>query len=178
MSFVTQEDVFAAIEPVLHGVFEEFSKGKNGYSSAISSNHVQESMLKYGSDKPDLRNPIEIVDVTHIFRGGGFGVFAAAIEEGAVVRAIPAPGAGVRARSFFDQTNAWAKAEGFAGLGYINFKGGEGGGGVAKNLGPETSRSIGQRNGARSDDGVFFACAKESIAAKLAGMARTRVGQD
>ncbi len=89
-------------------------------------------MLKYGSDKPDLRNPIEIVDVTHVFRGGGFGVFATAIEEGAVVRAIPAPGAGVRARSFFDQTNAWAKTEGFAGLGYINFKGGEGGGGVAK----------------------------------------------
>jgi aspartyl-tRNA synthetase len=135
-------------------------------------------MLKYGSDKPDLRNPIEIMDVTHIFRGGGFGVFASAIEEGSVVRAIPAPGAGVRARSFFDQTNAWAKAEGFAGLGYINFKGGEGGGGVAKNLGPERVAQLVSEMGLGPDDGVFFACAKESTAAKLAGMARARVGQE
>lgn len=178
MSFVTQEDVFAAIEPVLHGVFEEFSKGKAVTPPPFPRITYKDSMLKYGSDKPDLRNPIEIVDVTHIFRGGGFGVFATAIEEGAVVRAIPAPGAGVRARSFFDQTNAWAKTEGFAGLGYINFKGGEGGGGVAKNLGPERVAQLVSEMGLGPDDGVFFACAKESIAAKLAGMARTRVGQE
>ncbi len=137
MSFVTQEDVFNAIEPVLHGVFEEFRGGKHVTPPPFPRIAFKDSMLKYGSDKPDLRNPIVISDVTEVFRGGGFGVFAKAIEEGSVVRAIPAPGAGVRARSFFDGTNQWAKDEGYAGLGYINFKGGEGGGGVAKNLGPE-----------------------------------------
>lgn len=178
MSFVTQDDVFAAIEPVLHGVFEEFSNGRSVTPPPFPRITYKDAMLKYGSDKPDLRNPIEISDVTHIFRGGGFGVFASAIEEGAVVRAIPAPGAGVRARSFFDQTNAWAKTEGFAGLGYINFKGGEGGGGVAKNLGPERVAQLVSEMGLGPDDGVFFACAKEGTAAKLAGMARTRVGQE
>jgi aspartyl-tRNA synthetase len=133
-------------------------------------------MLKYGSDKPDLRNPIVISDVTEVFRGGGFGVFAKMIEEGAVVRAIPAPGAGIRARSFFDGTNQWAKDEGFGGLGYINFKGGEGGGGVAKNLGPERVAQLVQQMKLGPDDGVFFACDKASNAAKLAGLARTRIG--
>lgn len=178
MSFVTQDDVFAAIEPVLHGVFEEFSNGRSVTPPPFPRITYKDAMLKYGSDKPDLRNPIEISDVTHIFRGGGFGVFASAIEEGAVVRAIPAPGAGVRARSFFDQTNAWAKTEGFAGLGYINFKGGEGGGGVAKNLGPERVSQLVSEMGLGPDDGVFFACAKEGTAAKLAGMARNRIGQE
>ena len=135
-------------------------------------------MLKYGSDKPDLRNPLEIADVTEVFRGGGFGVFAKAIEEGAVVRAIPAPGAGTRARSFFDGTNQWAKDEGYAGLGYINFKGGEGGGGVAKNLGPERVALLVQQMKLGPDDGVFFACGPASTVAKLAGLARTRVGQE
>jgi aspartyl-tRNA synthetase len=178
MSFVTQEDVFQAIEPVLHGVFEEFSRGRSVTPPPFPRIAYKEAMLKYGSDKPDLRNPIEITDVTEIFRGGGFGVFAKAIEEGSVVRAIPAPGAGTRARSFFDGTNQWAKDEGFAGLGYINFKGGEGGGGVAKNLGPERVAQLVQLMGLGPDDGVFFACAKPGVAAKLAGMARTRVGQE
>jgi aspartyl-tRNA synthetase len=178
MSFVTQEDVFNAIEPVLHGVFEEFSGGKQVTPPPFPRIAFKESMLKYGSDKPDLRNPIVISDVTEVFRGGGFGVFAKAIEEGAVVRAIPAPGAGVRARSFFDGTNQWAKDEGFAGLGYINFKGGEGGGGVAKNLGPERVAQLVAQMQLGPDDGVFFACAKPNVAAKLAGLARTRVGQE
>ncbi|MBU6172784.1 MAG: aspartate--tRNA ligase, partial [Planctomycetes bacterium] len=137
MSFVTQEDVFQAIEPVLHGVFEEFSQGRDVTPPPFPRIAFKDAMLKYGSDKPDLRNPIEISDVTEVFRGGGFGVFAKAVEDGAVVRAIPAPGAGVRPRSFFDLTNQWAKDEGYAGLGYINFKGGEGGGGIAKNLGAD-----------------------------------------
>ncbi len=178
MSFVTQEDVFNAIEPVLHGVFEEFSGGKQVTPPPFPRIAFKESMLKYGSDKPDLRNPIEISDVTEVFRGGGFGVFAKAIEEGSVVRAIPAPGAGVRARSFFDGTNQWAKDEGYAGLGYINFKGGEGGGGVAKNLGPERVAQLVAQMQLGPDDGVFFACAKPNVAAKLAGLARTRVGQE
>jgi aspartyl-tRNA synthetase len=178
MSFVTQDDVFAAIEPVLYGVFEEFSAGRIVTKPPFQRITYKEAMLKYGSDKPDLRNPLQISDVTEVFRGGGFGVFAKAIEEGAVVRAIPAPGAGTRARSFFDGMNQWAKDEGYAGLGYINFKGGEGGGGVAKNLGPERVASLVAQMGLGPDDGVFFACAKQDVASKLAGLARTRVGQD
>lgn len=178
MSFVTQDDVFEAIEPVLHGVFEEFSQGKAVTPPPFPRIAYKESMLKYGSDKPDLRNPIEISDVTEVFRGGGFGVFAKMIEDGAVVRAIPAPGAGIRARSFFDGTNQWAKDEGFGGLGYINFKGGEGGGGVAKNLGPERVAQLVQQMKLGPDDGVFFSCDKASNAAKLSGLARTRIGQE
>lgn len=177
MSFVTQDDVFAAIEPVLYGVFEEFANGRNVTPPPFQRITYRESMLKYGSDKPDLRNPIEISDVTEIFRGGGFGVFAKAIEEGSIVRAIPAPGAGVKARSFFDGMNQWAKDEGFAGLAYINFKAGVGGG-IAKNLGPERVAQLVEQMKLGPDDGVFFACAKKDVAAKLAGAARTRIGQD
>jgi aspartyl-tRNA synthetase len=178
MSFVTQDDVFEAIEPVLHGVFEEFSNGRSVTPPPFPRITYKESMAKYGSDKPDLRNPLIISDVTEIFRGGGFGVFASAIEQGAVVRAIPAPGAGVRPRSFFDGMNNWARDEGFAGLGYINFKAGEAGGGVAKNLGADRVGQLVAQMQLGPDDGVFFACAKPNIAAKLAGMARTRVGND
>lgn len=177
MSFVTQDDVFAAIEPVLYGVFEEFANGRNVTPPPFQRITYKDSMLKYGSDKPDLRNPIEISDVTEIFRGGGFGVFAKAIEEGSIVRAIPAPGAGTKPRSFFDGMNQWAKDEGFAGLAYINFKAGVGGG-IAKNLGPERVAQLVEQMKLGPDDGVFFACAKKDVAAKLAGAARTRIGQD
>ena len=102
MSFVTQEDVFAAVEPVIHGVFSEFSD-RQVTPLPFPRIAYREAMLKYGSDKPDLRNPIEIADVTEVFRGCDFKVFAGAIEQGAVVRAIPAPGAVGRPRSFFDQ---------------------------------------------------------------------------
>ncbi|MBM3963514.1 MAG: aspartate--tRNA ligase [Planctomycetes bacterium] len=177
MSFVTQEDVFAAIEPVLCGVFDEFSKGRVVTRPPFPRIAYKESMLKYGSDKPDLRNPIEISDVTEIFKDGPFAVFAKSIEAGAVVRAIPAPNAGTRPRSFFDQTNQWARDEGFAGLAYINFKGGEGGG-IAKNLGPERVAQLVEKMGLGPNDGVFFACDKPGNAAKLAGLARTRVGTE
>jgi aspartyl-tRNA synthetase len=178
MSFVTQEDVFNAIEPVLHGVFDEFSAGRGVTAPPFPRITYADALLKYGSDKPDLRNPIEIADVTDIFRGGGFSVFANAIEQGSVVRAIPAPDAGTRARSFFDGTNQWAKDAGFAGLGYINFKGGEAGGGIAKNLGPERVAQLVSQLSLKPNDGLFFACAKAAEAAKLAGLARTRVGQE
>lgn len=177
MSFVTQEDVFAAIEPVLAGVFEEFSD-KAVTKPPFPRIPYAEAMLKYGSDKPDLRNPLIITDVTEIFRGGGFGIFAKMIETGAVVRAIPAPGAGVKARSFFDGMNDWARSEGWAGLGYINFKGGEAGGPIAKNLGDERVRQIVDALGLGPDDGVFFAADKPLKAAKLAGQARTKVAED
>jgi len=177
MSFVTQEDVFNAIEPVLFGVFDEFAMGRAVTQPPFPRITYKDALLKYGSDKPDLRNPIIISDVTEIFRDAGFGVFASAIAQGSVVRAIPASGAGVRARSFFDLTNQWAKDEGFAGLGYINFKGGEAGGGIAKNIGAEKVAQLVQQMGLGPDDGVFFACAKPDGAAKLAGLARTRIAQ-
>ncbi len=177
MSFVTQEDVFGAIEPVLSGVFDEFSRGRSVTPPPFSRITYKDSMLKYGSDKPDLRNPIEISDVTEIFKDGSFAVFAKAIESGSVVRAIPAPEAGTRARSFFDSANQWSRDEGYAGLAYINFKGGEGGG-IAKNLGPERVAQLVAKMGLGPNDGVFFACDKPSTAAKLAGLVRTRVGTE
>lgn len=177
MSFVTQEDVFGAIEPVLSGVFDEFSRGRSVTPPPFPRITYKDSMLKYGSDKPDLRNPIEIADVTEIFKDGSFAVFAKAIESGSVVRAIPAPGAGTRARSFFDSANQWSRDEGYAGLAYINFKGGEGGG-IAKNLGPDRVAQLVAKMELGPDDGVFFACDKPSTAAKLAGLVRTRVGTE
>lgn len=177
MSFVTQEDVFAAIEPVLVNVFKKFSD-KKVTEAPFPRIPFKESMLKYGNDKPDLRNPIEIKDVTEHFRGSGFGIFASMVENGAVVRAIPAPGAGLKSRRFFDSTNDWAKKEGFAGLGYINIKEGVPGGPIAKNLGEEATKALLDDLGLGANDGVFFACDKESGAAKLAGVARTKVGED
>ncbi len=182
MSFVTQDDVFAAIEPVLAGVFEEFTGFVGGSPKTVTKPPFPriayaESMLKYGNDKPDLRNPIEIVDVTEIFRGSGFGVFARMIEEGAVVRAVPTPGTGPRPRSFFDGLNDWAKAEGWAGLGYMTMKSGEAGGPIAKNLGAEKTAELIAALGLGADDGVVFAADKPLKAAKLAGLARTKVGE-
>lgn len=177
MSFVTQDDVFAAIEPVLAGVFDEFSRGRSVTSPPFPRITYKDSMLKYGSDKPDLRNPLVISDVTEIFKDGPFAVFAKSIEAGSVVRAIPAPEAGTRARSFFDSANQWSKDEGFAGLAYINFKGGEGGG-IAKNLGPDRLAQLVSKMGLGPNDGVFFACDKPATAAKLAGLVRMRVGTE
>lgn len=177
MSFVTQDDVFAAIEPVLSGVFDEFSRGRSVTAPPFPRITYKDAMLKYGSDKPDLRNPIEIVDVTEIFKDGPFAVFSKSIEAGAVVRAIRAPEAGTKPRSFFDSANQWSKDEGFAGLAYINFKNGDGGG-IAKNLGPDPVAQLVSKLGLGPNDGVFFACDKPATAAKLAGLVRTRVGND
>ncbi|WP_116089941.1 aspartate--tRNA ligase [Sphingomonas crusticola] len=178
MSFVTQEDVFAAIEPVLHGVFEEFANGRTVSPCPFPRIAYKDAMLKYGSDKPDLRNPIEIVDVTDHFHGSGFGLFARMVEGGNVVRAIPAPGAGARSRKFFDDMNEWARAQGYAGLGYINIKDGEPGGPIAKNHGEEGTAKLIEALGLGPNDGVFFAAGKEGQAAKLAGLARTRTAEE
>ena len=178
MSFVTQDDVFNAIEPVLAGVFREFAGDRTVTESPFPRITYRDAMLKYGTDKPDLRNPIEIQDVTENFRGGGFGLFAKLIEGGSVVRAIPAPGAGALARSFFDKMNDWARGEGYAGLGYINIKDGVAGGPIAKNLGEEKTAELRAQLGLGDNDGVFFAAGKEAEAAKLAGVARTRVAEE
>ena len=177
MSFVTQDDVFAAIEPVLSGVFDEFSRGRSVTAPPFPRITYKDAMLKYGSDKPDLRNPIEIVDVTEIFKDGQFAVFAKSIEAGGVVRAIRAPEAGTKPRSFFDSANQWSKDEGFAGLAYINFKNGDGGG-IAKNIGPDRVAQLVAKLGLGPNDGVFFACDKPATAAKLAGLVRMRVGNE
>lgn len=179
MSFVTQDDVFAALEPVLGGVFEEFAEGRQVTPAPFPRIPFREAMLKYGSDKPDLRNPIEIVDVTEPFRGSGFGIFAKAVEGGSVVRAIPAPGAGERPRSFFDKLNDWARSEGAAGLGYIIFApDGTAKGPIAKNLDAERTAQIKEAAGLSDGDAVFFSCDKAGAAAKLAGQVRNRLGDE
>ena len=177
MSFATQDDVFAAIEPVLHGVFEEFGKGRTVTPAPFPRIPYAEAMLKYGSDKPDLRNPLIISDVSSHFEKSGFGLFEKIVGTGGKVRAIPAPGTAEKSRKFFDDMNNWARGEGFAGLGYVTRKGGEFGGPIAKNHGPENMEKIYAELGLGPDDGLFFAAGKEAEAAKLAGAARTRVGE-
>ncbi|WP_309603016.1 aspartate--tRNA ligase [Sphingomonas sp.] len=178
MSFVTQDDVFNAIEPVLAGLFEEFA---NGRSVTPAGEFVRipykDAMLKYGSDKPDLRNPLLIHDVGAHFVGSGFGLFAGLVDKGMVVRAVAAPGTAEKSRKFFDEMNDWARGEGFAGLGYATRKAGEWGGPIAKNHGTEGMDKIADQLGIGPDDGIFFAAGKDAEAAKLAGLARTRVAE-
>ena len=174
MSFVEQQDVFNAVEPVIRGVFEEFSDKDCGEDWV----HIPfaESMLKYGNDKPDLRIPFEISDVTDIFRNSGFSIFAKNIEKGAVVRAVPGPKCGSRAIA--DRMNSWAQGEGAPGMGYIIYGEGEARGPVAKALGAEKAEEIRLQVGAEDGDAVFFACAEADAAASLAGRARVKIGQD
>ena len=177
MSFVEQEDVFQAVEPVLAGVYDELSDWAVSPSPWPRISYA-ESMLKYGNDKPDLRNPLIIADVTEAFRDSDFGIFAKAIAAGAVVRAIPAPGAGGRPRSFFDKMNDWARGEGAPGMGWMVFEGGGAKGPIASKLTPERLAAIKAATGTKDGDGLFFAAGKPADAAKLAGLARTRVGHD
>ena len=177
MSFVTQDDVFAAIEPVLHGVFEEFAGKRQVSALPFARVPYKQSMLKYGNDKPDLRNPIEIADVSDLFAGSGFGRFATIVADGGVVRAVPTPGSASQSRKFFDDLNSWAQGEGFPGLGYATRKGGEWGGPIAKNHGDDGMAALAERLGLGPDDGVVFAAGPEEQAARLAGLARTRVGE-
>ncbi|HWA23388.1 MAG TPA: aspartate--tRNA ligase [Caulobacterales bacterium] len=176
MSFVTQEDVFTATEPVMHDVFEEFSEGRWVSPAPFRRIPYKESMLKYGSDKPDLRNPIEIVDVTEFFAKPEveFKAF-----KGKTVRAIPAPGAASQPRSFFDKLNDWARKEFKApGLGYIVFEGDEGKGPIAKFVPADIQKQMAAAAGVKSGDALFFAADNELAAAKLTGAARLRIGEE
>ena len=178
MSFVTQDDVFAAIEPVLSGVFDEFANGRTVTPAGeFPRIPYKEALLKYGTDKPDVRNPLLIRDVGEHFKGSGFGLFAGVVEKGGVVRTIPAPATAEKSRKFFDEMNEWARSEGFAGLGYATRKAGEWGGPIAKNHGEEGMNRIADAMGLGRDDGIFFAAGKEEDAAKLVGAARTRVAE-
>ena len=176
MAFATQDDVFAAIGPVMHGVFAEFSEWE---VTPLPFPRItyRDAMLKYGSDKPDLRNPIQIADVTEALRGSDFKVFAAAIEQGAVVRAIPAPKASGQPRRFFDQVDGYAKDLGLPGAGWIVVEA-QPRGPVAKFLGPERIAQVRELAGLSDGDGVFFVCGKAADIAKRCGLIRTRVGQD
>ncbi|HAE48685.1 MAG: aspartate--tRNA ligase [Tistrella sp.] len=178
MSFVTQEDVFQAIEPVLRGVFEEFGGTRHVPTGPFPRIPFAEAMLKYGSDKPDLRIPIEIADVSEIFRGSGFGVFAKAVEAGKVVRAVPVKNVADRPRSFFDKMNDWAREQGAPGMGWIAFENGGGKGPIAKNLGDERLAEMKAQLGLGDGDGVFFATDVADKAAKLAGAARLKLGAE
>ncbi|RVU14060.1 aspartate--tRNA ligase [Methylobacterium oryzihabitans] len=183
MSFVTQEDVFQAVEPVLRGVFEEFAEGKR-VTKQFPRIPYAEAMLKYGVDKPDLRNPLVIADVTEDFARDEveFKAFKGVIKSGGVVRAIPATGAGGQPRSFFDKLNDWARGEGAPGLGYIVFED-EGGvlagkGPIAKFIPAEIQALIAARTGTKAGDAVFFSAGTEAKAAALAGKARIRIGDE
>jgi aspartyl-tRNA synthetase len=179
MSFVTQEDVFAAIEPVMHGVFEEFANGKPVTPYPFPRIPYRESIAKYGTDKPDTRNPIEMQDVSERFRGGGFGLFARILEDAKnAVWAIPAPGGGSRA--FCDRMNSWAQGEGQPGLGYIFWSEDQGGWGgpIAKNLGPEATQGLMEQIGTGQGDAAFFVAGDPKTFHKFAGSARTKVGTD
>jgi aspartyl-tRNA synthetase len=178
MSFVTQEEVWETMEPVIGAVFEEFADGKTVTPSGEFPRIAwDDAMLKYGSDKPDLRNPLLITDVSHHFTASGFGLFERIVGSGGVVRAIPAPKTAEKSRKFFDEMNEWARAGGHAGLGYVTRKAGEFGGPIAKNHGTEGMESLYAELGLGADDGLFFAAGKAEQAAKLAGLARTRVGE-
>ncbi len=180
MSFVTQDDVFAAVEPVLAGVFEEFAGGKAVTKPPFVRIPYAQAMLKYGTDKPDLRNPIEIVDISEIF---GRDDVAFKAFKNKTVRAIPAPGAGPQPRSFFDKLNEWARGEGAAGLGYIQFEDEAGvltgKGPIAKFIPAAALADMARAAGVKAGDALFFSAdAKPDRAAGLAGLARTRIGRE
>ena len=184
MSFVTQDDVFATIEPVIHGLFEEFC-GFTGEKRAVTDAPFprltyKDAMLRYGSDKPDLRNPLEIVDITAVFERDDveFNAFKNVIKKGGVVRAIRAPQVGDKPRSFFDKLNDWARGEGAPGLGYILFEGGEGKGPIAKFVPAEAQVVLREAAGLEDGDAIFFVCDLEKAAAKMAGMARDKICDD
>ncbi|AWN44695.1 aspartate--tRNA ligase [Methylobacterium durans] len=183
MSFVTQEDVFQAVEPVLRGVFEEFADGKRVTPDFPRITYA-DAMLRYGVDKPDLRNPLIIADVTDEFGEDAveFKAFKGVIKAGGVVRAIPATGAAGQPRSFFDKLNDWARSEGAPGLGYIVFEdeGGQlsGKGPIAKFIPAEIQARIAAKAGAKAGDAVFFSAGPEAKAAALAGKARIRIGDE
>ena len=179
MSFVTQEDVFNTIQPVIEGVFEQFNDFTGTPHKIEWGEHIryEDAMLKYGSDKPDLRNPLEIVDVTEVFKRDDveFKAFKGVVEKGGVVRMIRAPQVADQPRSFFDKLNSWAQGEGAPGLGYVKFENGEGAGPIAKFIPAAAQEELKKISGAQDGDAVFFICNKEQPAAKFAGAARDAI---
>ena len=179
MSFVTQDDVFAAIEPVIAGVFEEFADGRAVSPPPFLRIPYERALLEYGTDKPDLRNPLRIADVTEHFAGSGFALFARLAASGGIVRAIPAPGCAGRPRSFFDKLGEWAREQGAGGLGYVVY--GDDGiakGPIARNLEPARAEAIRAACALQPGDAVFFAAGQPGETAKFAGSVRSRLGEE
>lgn len=177
MSFATQEDVFAAIEPVLYGVFKEFSNKEISTPPFIRIPY-DEAMFKYGTDKPDLRNPLIIFDVTEVFVDSEFSIFAKAINSGKVVRAIAVNDISSKPRSFYDKLNEWSREEGMAGLGYIIFENGAAKGPIAKFLDSERINLLKSKLNLSNDCAVFFVCDIEKNASKFAGIVRTKLAEE
>ena len=174
MSYVEQEDVFHAVEPVIREVFTKFSNRK--IDAIFPKITYKDSMLKYGNDKPDLRFTLEIKDVTDFFANSGFTIFAKSIENGAVVRGIPGPHCG--SRSVADRMNSWAQGEGAPGMGYIIFGEGTAKGPIANALGIDKSLEMKALFDLKDGDALFFSCANENEAANLAGKARVKIAND
>ena len=174
MSYVEQEDVFQAVEPVIKEVFKKYSD--KSIDEIFPRITYKDSMLKYGNDKPDLRFALEIQDVTDIFRNSGFTIFAKSIENGSVVRAVPGPNCG--SRSVADRMNSWAQGEGAPGMGYIIFSENSAKGPIANALGIEKSLEMKTLFNLNDGDALFFSCASESEAANLAGKARVKIATD
>jgi aspartyl-tRNA synthetase len=178
MSFVTQDDVFAAIEPVLYEIFCEFGGGKEVTKPPFVRIPYDESMLKYGNDKPDLRNPIEMYDAGSVWEGSGFGIFNQILASGGIIRAIPAPKTADKPRSFFDKMIGFAQELGAKGLAYIIIdENGEGKGPIAKFLSPEKLQELKDTAKLQNGDSVFFASGAADEATVIAGKVRTEIGQ-
>ena len=180
MSFVSQQDIFDTIQPVMQGIFEEFGGGRKVDSDWPQISY-RDAALWYGTDKPDLRNPIKMQVVSEYFRGSGFAIFAKLLEQdGTEIRAIPAPGGG--SRKFCDRMNAFAQKEGLPGMGYIFWRDGENGmeaaGPLAKNIGPERTEAIRQQLGLGNGDAAFFLGGKPATFEKIAGKARVEIGNE
>jgi len=178
MSFVTQEDVFEVLEVVLHGVFTEFANERVVTPAPFPRIKYDDAMNTYGSDKPDLRNPLLIYDVDSVFRGSDFSLFAKALESNQVIKAIPVPGVADKPRSFFDKLNEMVREAGGGGLGYVLFDSGEAKGPVAKFLSGERLNHLQTITGAQDGYGVFFVCDKKLAAQKLAGVVRTKLAHE
>lgn len=178
MSFVTQEDVFATLEPVMEGIFKEFAPNHTISPAPFDRIPYKQAMKEYGSDKPDLRNPLKLVDVSSAFADSGFSLFAKIVAEGGEVRAIPAPNAGSRPRSFFDKLNNWAREEKAGGLGYIIFEESAAKGPIAKNLDEERCEAIRQACNLKDGDAVFFVAGNGLEMVRFSGLVRTKIATE
>jgi len=178
MSYVTQEDVFAAVEPVIHAVFTEFAQGKTVSPAPFPHFTYDDAMLQFGCDKPDLRNPIRISDISHVFKNSEFKAFATIVGQGGVVRGIPAPKASEQPRSFFERLNSWAMEQGAPGLGYIIFIDGQAKGPIAKFLNADQLTELKKICACNEGDALFFVSSSKPTAEKLSGLLRTKLGEE
>ena len=178
MSFVTQEEIFATVEPIIHGLFTEFAPNSEVSPAPFIQIPFAESMMKYGTDKPDLRNPLIIRDVSDIFDGSSFGLFAKTVAEGGFVRAIKTTGTAAKPRSWFDKMNGFAVEQGMGGLGYMSIAADGNKGPIAKNLDADRIPTLIERMGAKEGDSIFFICGRGLKTVKFTGAVRNMLGNE